>query len=75
MSHGADEFRWNLTDNGKFSVGSMYRTFIHPLEPVVNIKKFWKMKIPMKTKVFTWYLYRRVILKKITLQSGVGREV
>ena len=66
---GTDKFQWNLTKNGKFSVDSMYRALILPEVPVdiKNNNKIWKMKIPLKTKVFAWYLRRGVILTKDNL--------
>jgi hypothetical protein len=67
LSPGSDEFRWSLLKNGQFSVDSMYNALIHPLVPVVNNKMIWKMKIPLKTKVFGWYLRRGVILTKDNL--------
>jgi hypothetical protein len=30
LVQGGDEFRWNLTKNGKFSVSSMYKALIIP---------------------------------------------
>jgi hypothetical protein len=45
----------------------MYNALIHPLIPVENNKIIWKMKIPLKTKVFGWYLRRGVILIKDNL--------
>ena len=53
--------------NGKFSVSSMYNALIQPEFPVDNNKKIWKMKIPLRTKVFTWYLRRGVILTRDNL--------
>ena len=47
----------------------MYKALILPEIPV-DIKddnKIWKMKIPLKTKVFAWYLRRGVILTKDNL--------
>ena len=64
LTEGADEFRWNLHTNGKFSVDSMYNALIQPDIPVDNNKKIWKMNIPLKNKVFAWYLRRGVILTK-----------
>ena len=46
---------------------SMYRALVQPVEPVVNNKLIWNMKIPIKTKVFAWYLRRGVILTKDNL--------
>ena len=56
LSQGPDEFRWNLNANGKFSVDSMYRALSHSDIPVNSNKKIWKMKIPLKLKIFAWYL-------------------
>jgi hypothetical protein len=53
--------------HGKFSVDSIYRALVQPLQLVVNNKKIWKIKIPLKKKVFAWYLCRGVILTKENL--------
>jgi hypothetical protein len=42
----------------------MYKALIQPTVPVVNNKMICKMKIPLKTKVFGWYLPRGVIPTK-----------
>ena len=67
LSQGSDVFRWNLHGNGKFSVDSMYRALIQSGVAVNNNKKIWKMKIPLKNKIFAWYLRRGVILNKDNL--------
>jgi hypothetical protein len=36
LSQGADEFRWNLHESGKFSVDSMYKALVQPSRPVVG---------------------------------------
>jgi hypothetical protein len=64
LSPETDEFRWNLHKNGEFLVDSMYNALINLDIPVDNNKMIWKMKIPLKTKVFGWYLRRGVILTK-----------
>ena len=46
---------------------SMYKVLIQPNVPVENNKKLWTMKIPLKNKVFAWYLRRGVILTKDNL--------
>ena len=38
LTQGLDEFRWNLHENGKFSVDSMYRALVHS-EVLVDNKK------------------------------------
>ena len=67
LMEGTDEFRWNLHVNGKFSVDSMYKALIQPDLPVDNNHKIWKMRIPLKNKIFAWYLRRGVILTKDNL--------
>ena len=46
---------------------SMYRVLIQSDVPVDNNKKIWKVKIPLKNKIFAWYLRRGVILIKDNL--------
>jgi hypothetical protein len=67
LTQEPDVFRWNLTGNGSFSVASMYNVLIRPELPVNNNSKIWKMKIPLRTKIFAWYLRRGVILTKDNL--------
>jgi hypothetical protein len=67
LVQGKDLFRWELTKNGKFTVRSMYEALIQPIQPVYNNNKIWKLSIPLKTKVFAWYLRRGVILTKDNL--------
>ena len=52
----------------------MYRALIQPEVPVDTNKKICKMKIPLKTKVFAWYLCRGVILTKDNLANATGTE-
>jgi hypothetical protein len=61
-----DEFRWNLYENGKFSVASMYNALILPNVPIYKTSnnKLWKLKIPLWIKVFGWYLHKGVVLTK-----------
>ena len=67
LLQGTDEFRWNLHESGKFFVDSLYRALVQPDVSVDDNKKIWKMKIPVKTKIFAWYLRRGVILTKDNL--------
>jgi hypothetical protein len=54
---GHDEFRWNLHENGKFSVASLYNALIHPDVPLDknDNNMLWKLKIPLRIKVFAWF--------------------
>jgi hypothetical protein len=67
LTDGNDEFHWNLLENGKFSVASLYNALTLSDLPVLDNKKIWKMKIPLKNKVFSWYLHWGVILTKDNL--------
>ena len=67
LSTGSDEFRWTLTNNERFSVDSMYRALIQYEVPVDGHEKLWKMKMPLKIKIFSWYARRGVILTKDNL--------
>lgn len=61
-----DEFRWNLSSNGQFTVKSHYLALIHSDVPYIN-KRLWKLMVPLKVKVFLWYLRRGVVLTKDNL--------
>ena len=45
----------------------MYKALIQSNMPVDSHKKLWKMKMPLKTKIFAWYVRRGVILTKDNL--------
>src|SRR5438105_208673 len=67
LTQGSNEFCWNLHENGKFSVDSMYRALIHSAVSVDNNKNIWNMKVPLKVRIFTWYLRKGVLLTKDNL--------
>jgi hypothetical protein len=67
LTIGLNEFCWNLHLNGNFSVRSLYSVIIQSDIPIDGNKKIWKMKIPLKTKIFGWYLHRGIILTKYNL--------
>jgi hypothetical protein len=69
LQAGHDEFSWNLYENGKFSVASMYNALILPDVPIdkISSNKLWKLKIPLRIKVFGWYLRKGVVLTKDNL--------
>jgi hypothetical protein len=66
LQDGHDEFRWNLHENSKFSVASMYNALIQPDMPIDKIShnKLWKLKILLRIKVFEWYLHTGIVLTK-----------
>jgi hypothetical protein len=72
LSSEADSFVWSLHSNDNFSVPSMYNAMLvqanYPL-----LKPLWKMKIPLKIKIFLWYLGKVLLSPKIICQSASGR--
>nr|AAX96120.1 hypothetical protein LOC_Os11g20750 [Oryza sativa Japonica Group]ABA92956.1 hypothetical protein LOC_Os11g20750 [Oryza sativa Japonica Group] len=55
-----DRFSWKNNKEGIFTVKSMYKLLMY--EGLVPRKNFiWKLKIPLKIKIFLWYLKEGVI--------------
>jgi hypothetical protein len=57
---------WGLQQNGLFSVKPIYRAVLG-VEAIPYNTLIWKIKLPLKIKVFLWYLYKGVILTKDNL--------
>jgi hypothetical protein len=69
-----DVFVWGLTTSGVFTVKSMYLDLLD--DDTKYLKKYiWKMKVPLKIKVFMWFLHRKVILTKDDLIKNNGMEM
>jgi hypothetical protein len=66
---------WGLTNSGQYTVNSLYLDLIN--DDTKYLKKYiWKMKVPLKIKIFLWFLHRKEILTKDNLirRNWVGRE-
>jgi hypothetical protein len=66
LTNQRDRFVWGLYQNGAFSVKSMYRALLG-VQAIPYNTLIWKLKLPLKIKVFMWYLYKGVILTKDNL--------
>jgi len=66
LVEGSDYFKWNLTTSGLYSIRSLYLHLIDTHHPFYH-KKLWKLKIPLKIKIFLWFLQKGVILTKDNL--------
>jgi hypothetical protein len=56
-------FMWNLTALGVLSVKSMYLDFMNG--HIKYLRRYiWKIKVPLKIKIFMWFFHRKVILTK-----------
>ena len=62
----SDHFRWNLHKYGVFTIRSMYLHKINQ-HALFRHKLIWKLKIPLKIKIFFWFLQRGVSLTKANL--------
>jgi hypothetical protein len=58
-----DAFKWNLSSLGLFYVKSMYLDLLngHTISKEIHLR----LKIPLKIKVFVWFLHKQVILTKL----------
>lgn len=61
-----DSIRWKLSVSGAFSVKSMYTDLINT-GPIPRSIHIWKIKVPLKIKVFMWFVHKGVILTKDNL--------
>ena len=61
-----DTFRWHLNKSGLYSVPSFYAALVGNVQAPIR-SWFWSIKIPLKVKIFMWYLKREIILTKDNL--------
>jgi hypothetical protein len=61
-----DVFIWNLHQNGIYTVYSLYLTLINNGMANIN-KQLWRVKTPLKIKIFMWYMKKEVVLTKDNL--------
>jgi hypothetical protein len=58
-----DSFTWRLTDAESFSVKSMYVDLMNG--HIVFLQKYiWKLTVPLKIKILTWFRHKKCILIK-----------
>jgi hypothetical protein len=66
LNDQSDIFKWSLTISGQFPIRSMYQAMLD-IDIVPHNIYLWKIKIPLKIKIFLWLLYRDAILTKDNL--------
>jgi hypothetical protein len=55
-----DSFSWHLTAFGIFSVKSLYAEYMN--DYISYLKKYlWKLKVPLKFRIFMWFLHKKVL--------------
>jgi hypothetical protein len=66
LTNESDMFKWNLTTAGTFSVKSMYLDLMN--DDTRYLRSYlWKIKVPLKVKIFMWFLSNKVLLTKDNL--------
>ena len=66
LSDVPDTLQWKLSRSGVFSVKSMYADLINT-GTIPRTVHIWKVKVPLKIKVFMWFVHKGVILTKDNL--------
>jgi hypothetical protein len=66
LTNEKDTFIWGLTTSRTFNAKSMYLDLLDD-DTKYHKKYIWKIKVPLKIKVFMWFLHRKVILTKDNL--------
>lgn len=66
-----DSFRWNIHQIGQISVRSIYLALINN-DHIVGNKVLWKLKMPLKIKIFMRYLFKGLVLTKDNLARRIG---
>ncbi|WVZ69697.1 hypothetical protein U9M48_018444 [Paspalum notatum var. saurae] len=61
-----DSVNWILSKQGTFSVQTIYRYLVNQIAVPLN-KSLWKLRLPLKNKIFNWFVLKGVILTKNNL--------
>jgi hypothetical protein len=72
LTEGSDLFKWRLTKSGLFTVRSLYHHLIDTNPPFQH-RKIWKMRIPLKIKIFLWFLQRGLSSLKTIGLGKIGK--
>jgi hypothetical protein len=68
LSCARDEFKWSLSALRLFTVRSMHNALINNVK-VFYFKPLWKLKLPLKIKIFMWFLIRGVVFERQSSQA------
>lgn len=74
LTEDKDRVEWLLSDKKKFVVRDVY-LFLKS-SPLVGFRGIWKLKMPMKIRIFLWLMIKNSILTKDNLakRGWVGNE-
>jgi hypothetical protein len=60
LTEERDTFTWNLTESGQFMVRYLYAKLLNGNTKFLR-KYLWKIKVPLKIRIFMWFLNRKDI--------------
>jgi hypothetical protein len=66
LNNNDDVFRWKLHQHGKYYVHSLYLALINN-GMIERNKTLWRLKVPLKIKIFMSYMEKEVVLTKDNL--------
>ena len=66
LTNEVDRFNWRLTPTGVFSVKTYYAELMNGTTSYLR-KYLWKLKVPLKIRIFLWFLHRKELLTKDNL--------
>ena len=75
LQEGRDTFTWSLQANGFFTIQSIYKNLVD--SGIKVTQEIWHAKIPLKIKIFIWYLKMGVLLAKYNLagRNWIGSKI
>uniref|UniRef100_A0A453A696 Reverse transcriptase zinc-binding domain-containing protein n=1 Tax=Aegilops tauschii subsp. strangulata TaxID=200361 RepID=A0A453A696_AEGTS len=62
----SDNIHWKLSTSDRFSAKSMYSDLIDT-GPIPRFLHIWNIKVPLRIKIFMWFVHKGVILTKDNL--------
>jgi hypothetical protein len=62
LNNPNDVFSWNLHQHGQYTVHSLHLALINNGMANNMNKQLWRLKIPLKIKIFMWYMWKEVVL-------------
>lgn len=76
FSEEEDTVVWALETSGKFSTKSLYRFMKHSGTVDLRMTGMWKVKLPLKIKIFLWMLWHHRVLtgEQLKIRKGKGSE-
>jgi hypothetical protein len=64
LSNDPNKFMWKVINSEIFTVKSIYLDLMNGYTMFLR-KYTWKIKIPLKIKIFMWFLNGKVLLTKV----------